>query len=552
MNAQEVYNFAPELEKTIIYIDMKQIGFKNFRRFAKFPSMELSPITIFVGENNAGKSTVVKGILALSDFLNSWRAIEFENTIIEFKNAKGKKRKELIIELLKNQKFYFNTSYLAHIGTFKRAIYNKSDNNIITFFTSLGYKDIEIEVTGDKNDDEAVSGIISKVKVIYNMYNVHLSFDLLNDKATVDFLPKTKNEISTEGYPKKIQKGIEEYFDSFTKPVSICTRISNNLRIYLPELISLLVDSVATAINATLNPEKMAKEVDSEIMDAPTPIENLSSDDIAFLQTYTKCISAPTAYSRTEKQYFRFPDSNFYMRSLDIEYLYAHAVTQTVIYSAKDTNDYLSRTIHEYASMSYKTYKHEFITKWMKAFGIGVDFNIRSVGGEAHIVHIINSDGEEVNLADKGMGSIQLMVLLFRLAITLPSKELTKERRIIDYRVPRINKVIIIEEPEQNLHPMLQSKLADLFYALNAEYGYRFIIETHSEYIIRKTQVIVKENFNDKKRPLKENPFKVFYFNSSDSEKPYYEIIYQKDGSFSNDFGKGFFDEASNLAFEIL
>jgi len=99
---------------------------------------------------------------------------------------------------------------------------------------------------------------------------------LLNDKATVDFLPKTKNEISTEGYPKKIQKGIEEYFDSFTKPVSICTRISNNLRIYLPELISLLVDSVATAINATLNPEKMAKEVDSEIMDAPTPIENLS------------------------------------------------------------------------------------------------------------------------------------------------------------------------------------------------------------------------------------------------------------------------------------
>ena len=26
----------------------------------------------------------------------------------------------------------------------------------------------------------------------------------------------------------------------------------------------------------------------------------------------------------------------------DIEYLYAHAVTQAVIYSSKDTNDYLS------------------------------------------------------------------------------------------------------------------------------------------------------------------------------------------------------------------
>ena len=49
---------------------MKQIGFKNFRKFASFPAIDLAPITILVGENNAGKSTVVKGLLALSDFLN--------------------------------------------------------------------------------------------------------------------------------------------------------------------------------------------------------------------------------------------------------------------------------------------------------------------------------------------------------------------------------------------------------------------------------------------------------------------------------------------------
>lgn len=34
---------------------MEKIGFKNFRKFADFPSMDLAPITIFVGENNAGK-----------------------------------------------------------------------------------------------------------------------------------------------------------------------------------------------------------------------------------------------------------------------------------------------------------------------------------------------------------------------------------------------------------------------------------------------------------------------------------------------------------------
>ena len=49
---------------------MRQIGFKNFRKFADFPMIDLAPITMFVGENNSGKSTVVKGILTLSEFLS--------------------------------------------------------------------------------------------------------------------------------------------------------------------------------------------------------------------------------------------------------------------------------------------------------------------------------------------------------------------------------------------------------------------------------------------------------------------------------------------------
>ena len=50
---------------------MRQIGFKNFRKFEDFHVIDLSPITIFVGENNAGKSTVVKAMLSIVDFLKS-------------------------------------------------------------------------------------------------------------------------------------------------------------------------------------------------------------------------------------------------------------------------------------------------------------------------------------------------------------------------------------------------------------------------------------------------------------------------------------------------
>ena len=47
------------------------IGFSNFRRFTNFPEIELGDITILVGGNNAGKSTLVKAMLLMRDFLKS-------------------------------------------------------------------------------------------------------------------------------------------------------------------------------------------------------------------------------------------------------------------------------------------------------------------------------------------------------------------------------------------------------------------------------------------------------------------------------------------------
>lgn len=131
---------------------MRQIGFKNFRKFADFPMMDLAPITMFVGENNSGKSTIVKGILAFSDFLSGrGRIIDLESSI-NIKSLKEGDRKQ-VRELLKNQRFYFHTTYYAHLGTFKRALYNKSKDDIITFKTTTNLTTIEIDVKGNAKDE---------------------------------------------------------------------------------------------------------------------------------------------------------------------------------------------------------------------------------------------------------------------------------------------------------------------------------------------------------------------------------------------------------------
>jgi hypothetical protein len=124
---------------------------------------------------------------------------------------------------------------------------------------------------------------------------------------------------------------------------------------------------------------------------------------------------------------------------------------------------------------------------------------------------------------------------------SLSEDDMEKLRELMKYQSVQL----FIEEPEQNLHPAIQSKLAELFYEVSSKYGIRFIIETHSEYLIRRSQVIVAEN-NDEKW---ENPFAVYYFQDNDIP---YAMAYRKDGKFSNEFGTGFFDEASNLAFKIF
>ena len=103
---------------------------------------------------------------------------------------------------------------------------------------------------------------------------------------------------------------------------------------------------------------------------------------------------------------------------------------------------------------------------------------------------------------------------------------------------------IAFEEPELSLHPKLQSKLAEIFYDAHINYGIDFIIETHSEYLVRKTQVIVA-NIEEGKS----NPFNVVYVPAGD--KPY-NMNYLNDGRFAKPFGSGFFDEADNLAMELF
>lgn len=203
-----------------------------------------------------------------------------------------------------------------------------------------------------------------------------------------------------------------------------------------------------------------------------------------------------------------------------------------------------------------------FADKWLRELKIGNKISVKAVeNGTGCEVRIYQQDDNKGQLlADFGYGISQLIYLLLRIEIEANRRcrivsghtefdyEKKEERELrLQYRKPL---TIVLEEPEVHLHPKYQSMIADILLDAYKKFNFHFIVETHSEYLIRRSQVLVsKMGFQNNTESVEKNPFVTYYI--PENSVPY-SLGYRKDGKFMETFGTGFYDEASNLAFDLL
>ena len=211
-----------------------------------------------------------------------------------------------------------------------------------------------------------------------------------------------------------------------------------------------------------------------------------------------------------------------------------------MFFPINERENYIARTLHEaYQTGALKIEEiRNFISEWLKKFKIGCDLDITNIEGEGYTIKVRSTNGHTRNLVDIGTGSAQIVLLLLKVAIILAT---------------RTNKsvLLVMEEPEQNMHPNFQSLLADLFFAIQTK-GIKILVETHSEYFIRRSQVLVAQLSAENRYTQEEldlsNPFRVIYF--PESGKPY-DMHYKINGDFEQLFGDGFFDAAALNRMEL-
>ncbi len=139
---------------------MAQIRLHNFRKYDTLEPLQLNDINIFVGKNNAGKSTVVKALLLVLDNIRSlrWNKLspDFGMQSLQFAPVPF-------------FRFDANGFHDLHIGTFERAKCNFLDDRSIVF--GVDYQDIYFEIT--------ISGLMGKGQVSMPIESITLSSPIL-------------------------------------------------------------------------------------------------------------------------------------------------------------------------------------------------------------------------------------------------------------------------------------------------------------------------------------------------------------------------------------
>ncbi|MEY4905651.1 MAG: hypothetical protein RLZZ292_3466, partial [Bacteroidota bacterium] len=535
------------------------IGIENFRVFKEKMYFEFAPLTILTGANNAGKSTVLKALLLLRDSkkdntsidtldfsvtddhkLGGFEAVKNnlssqENIGLELKfNIEPKTDYDFLRRYIHNISIY-RTYKNSELDKFEiKAEFKKNNfvtNNFYDFFKEVAFQEIrsieENELDYSKDSDEQLFKKIETINVFEgnSLYDYFKLFDLTIDE---DLIENFGREIIKDEFTLgKMKNYLSEIFmindDNILKYKGGKTiaEILHNIKIEEEDRIKykLLIDII---FKDNSNNKLYLWSCFSEDLD------NLLSWYYHLGLKLELCtISNKQWYNQGINTKNNTKLSDF----IDIDYIAPVRANQQRIYTytsqGTNFNQLLVRFTKNHISFSSK----EFINKWIGKEGFNIADEIQFVPIETYGNGIkITKNGKKLELADLGFGATQLIPLLMQIAINQK-----------DY--------ILLEEPENSLHPNLQSKLADMLIDAQQTFGVRFIIETHSEYLIRRLAYLTG------KGQISSDYTSIYYFYEPEripkGRNQVEKITIQKDGSLDNDFGSGFFDEADNLSIDL-
>ena len=521
---------------------------KNFRSFGEDGAdFELAPITVLTGCNSAGKSSLVKALMLMSDQTTGPNVVKgiLDNNRLQpstiLKTTSSELKLGGFTSVINDQmpdgrltlSYRIWSDYLQEEVVCKRTYRKK--NGVLN---EGGLSELIIEKTDGAVIYKATPGTYLESFNFGGQFEEreieHIDeeehFDLIKDNyrrfvLACLYAEYSDNIANLQRLSKKTEKTLREIEENKQRLEEMTERFGSDLpKAYEERNIdgwnsrtwNCLFHSSALERNYIKNRTDEERENDNQELFVTLVINEILSP--WFLKSMTSIDSATNEIQRT-----------YNVESHDK--------------FSKLLNALLNAFIQAQSSSTYKS--GTFTNKWLQRFHIGDSIEIVGTDEGLGVKAFLEKNGKKMLLADEGYGITQLISILLQIELVIKIHRKYDEMNDKFYNMPH---VICIEEPEVHLHPQYQSWLAEMFVEAYQNHDTHFIIETHSEYLIRKLQVLVA----DKDNALTPNDVSLNYVEKEDGISTNRKIEILEDGRLSEPFGPGFFDEATDLSMRLL
>ncbi|MGC6434391.1 MAG: AAA family ATPase [Crocinitomicaceae bacterium] len=553
--------------------------------------IDIAPITILIGKNGSGKSSTISALKEFKEFFNWERSLNNNNftSRLSFKTIKSSdntnkiskytapikmigfdgefeiilsmakhndmrglvaievfniKTKKTLLEfkLIDSNKESFVSKIKIHID------YNYIKNQILKIIEQKNkesdiFKNLTVGRISEKQQKEILD---EETKLRSNHFNKLLDSGFYETETRIenDHLPEGNFNLNIDYEPLQNLKKDSNYFkltqdnkpyynDDFLKNLSESFE-KNDLFINYFNSTHFPFDFF---ISELLN-HKSSILLHSDIIESLGLNDNEDFNDLRKLLNFNVELNEPFAKVLDN---LLFDNLHLGLVNLYSEMKFNHIPPNRINYTKKNSESPID-FVFNYTrilkaagfDLSSSTF---FIDYWFKEFNIdfGLAYN--------DIDSVLNYLASPRDFEKHGYGIQQLvpLIIIFSLSDSLHKKDFNDT--FAHYNSPT-KKIFLVEEPEANLHPNFQSKLADILLDSFWKYNNQYIIETHSEYLLRKLQLNVAKN------KLDPSIINIYYFDNP-GQNPR-KINLNDDGSLSENLGPGFLDESNNLATDLL
>lgn len=457
-----------------------QLELINFKRFQKTEIDLHSRITLLVGPNSSGKSSIIKALLGLKQTA----APSNEHEVF---SAQGE-----YVDLGVYRDYVNN-----HEATKRVTIGIKTQIPIIPFFRSEK-SPIKIEFTFSHDSTTEQARLFEIIVTDLSSNN-----DVLL-KLTKKQTRETFTLVVSEVFAEKISKLFSHRGESQQKYIS---RWTNGISVIAGDRYQFKSDAKSKPAKESNFLNDFPINVLSEI------IQNiLKGFDSDFFYLGPLRRSPSRSYSRT-----------------------AHLISvgSTGEHTPSVLANLRSRASKDRSKDRPQWKRLEQLNRWIELIFPGSKIAAKSIE-ELVKLEIEREGGSKEVISDVGFGFSQVLPILVQAAV-MPS-----------------DSTLLIEQPELHLHPSAQTKFAEIITEASHN-GRRFIIETHSEHIVRGLQLSISNQRSKKgllSNRLPIGDLKVLYIPKTPHQLK--EMKIDEWGEFLEAWPQGFFDEAYQSSIRLL